>query len=715
VLLGNTQQFTASVGGSADTAVNWAVNGVAGGNSSSGTISTGGVYTAPAILPSPASVTVRATSHADATKFAEAAVSVASDVSLSLTPGSASIELGAVLAFHAVVSSSGHPDTGVTWSLTGTPCPAGCGTVDAAGNYTAPRTLPFPASFTLVAQSNADASKKASAAITITSTFTLTLSAPSNVAPGASATLSATLQPAANSNPGTGIAWTLSGAGCSGAACGTLGNASSSLAAGGATVSTVTYTAPGKTPSPASITVTATPAADASRAAQAGITIGSGGGTISLSPASATRAVGQRLTLGVTTNLASGSTLNWSVNGIAGGNSTLGQICVAGSNPCQALAATSAAQVDYLSPAAIPATNPVTVRATSQANESVSGTAQVTVIAHVVVSVTPGTVTIPPAAQQPFAASVLGTNNQNVIWQVSGAGCTGAACGTIDANGIYTAPPSAPSPASVTILAISSADTSQSGAATVNFSSGPAILGLLPASGYAGGAAGFTLLVEGSNFVPSSPGPGSALIVGGVERLTTCPSALQCSAPVGSTDVSIAGTLAVQIKNPGGSLSNTVSFVILAPPGADELIALTASAPSASGKDIVVVQASSAASSQPGAGLDLNVAALGLFSVATNTCTLGGNALAAARPASGSVAFDICLFSWSGLDTSMAYSVTGPAGADGVTVAAKQAAGLGIIHLTLQIPSTAAPGPRTIFIQNSNLDKTAASGALEVR
>ena len=42
-----------------------------------------------------------------------------------------------------------------------------------------------------------------------------------------------------------------------------------------------------------------------------------------------------------------------------------------------------------------------------------------------------------------------------------------------------------------------------------------------------------------------------------------------------------------------------------------------------------------------------------------------------------------------------------------------QPAGLGIIHLTLQAPSTAAPGARTLFIQNANLDRTTASGVLE--
>ena len=50
-----------------------------------------------------------------------------------------------------------------------------------------------------------------------------------------------------------------------------------------------------------------------------------------------------------------------------------------------------------------------------------------------------------------------------------------------------------------------------------------------------------------------------------------------------------------------------------------------------------------------------------------------------------------------------------------VTVIAKQPAGLGIIHLTLQISAAAIPGARTLFIQNTNLDKTAATGALEVQ
>ena len=142
------------------------------------------------------------------------------------------------------------------------------------------------------------------------------------------------------------------------------------------------------------------------------------------------------------------------------------------------------------------------------------------------------------------------------------------------------------------------------------------------------------------------------------------------------------------------------------------MIALSSTAPAATGKDIVVVDPTTAGISQPGSDFDLNVAALGPFLTANNSCTLGGNPIPLQRPAAGITAADICLFSQSGFDTSMTYTVSGPGD---VAVIAKEPAGLGIIHLTLQVPATAAPGARTLFVQNTNLDKTAASGVLEVR
>jgi hypothetical protein len=70
-----TQQFTAIVTGSTNTQVNWEVNGTAGGNSTTGTISAAGLYTAPATVPSSA-VNVTAVAQADIITTASATVTI---------------------------------------------------------------------------------------------------------------------------------------------------------------------------------------------------------------------------------------------------------------------------------------------------------------------------------------------------------------------------------------------------------------------------------------------------------------------------------------------------------------------------------------------------------------------------------------------------------------------------------------------------------------
>ena len=54
----------ATVKGITNTAVTWTVNGIAGGNSTVGTISSVGFYTPPGFPPSPATVTITATAQA---------------------------------------------------------------------------------------------------------------------------------------------------------------------------------------------------------------------------------------------------------------------------------------------------------------------------------------------------------------------------------------------------------------------------------------------------------------------------------------------------------------------------------------------------------------------------------------------------------------------------------------------------------------------------
>ena len=166
VLLGNTQQFNATVTGSSNTTVTWAVNGVAGGNSTVGTITTGGLYTAPQDLPNPASVTVAATSQASSTASGSSAVSVASDISVAVTTSPANLQTltaGSTAQLTASVTSAGHPDTAVNWTVNGVA--GGNSTVGTiatsssntdAATYTAPSKTPNPSGVTIEAPSVAD-------------------------------------------------------------------------------------------------------------------------------------------------------------------------------------------------------------------------------------------------------------------------------------------------------------------------------------------------------------------------------------------------------------------------------------------------------------------------------------------------------------------------------------------------------------------------------
>ncbi len=712
VLLGNTLSFSASVSNSSDTSVLWSVNAIPGGSAQVGTISADGVFTAPADLPSGGQVQVTATSHADPSKSSTAGVTVSSDIAISLATFSPSMELGALQSFRASITSSGKPDPTIHWSLSGPSCPNNCGSVDVNGNYTAPAVLPALPNVTLTATSAADPSRQSPAALTITSHFTLQVSAPANLQPGAISAIVATLTPVPGSNPDEVLAWSLSGVGCSGNTCGILTVITTQSAGTGAVADIANYTAPNNPPQPNTVVVTVTPQADPSKQTQATITIQSGP-NLSLSPSTDTLAASHRVTLTVTENGATGESLAWSVNNISGGNATLGQICVVASSPCQSVTSGSATQVDYIAPGTIPSPNPVSVQVSSTGNPALNASAQITVINHILVSVLPNNVTLPPLAVQGFIATVLGTSNQAVIWQIQGAGCSViGACGSIDPSGTFTAPAAPPVPDAIQIVALSQDDSMQSGTAAVTISTGTNILSLHPASVYAGSADGFTLTVDGSGFIPSNPGPGSTLLIGGTARVTTCGSVNSCSAPINSTDVAQTGNVSVQIQNPSGTLSNAVSLVVAALGTTDTVITLTAASHNSTGQNILVVEPTTAGVDNSSASFDLNVAALGAFNTSTNACNLGGNPIPLTRPASGATAADICLFSQSGFDTSMTYTVSGPGD---IAVISKQPAGLGIIHLTVQIPSTAVTGARTLFIQNANLDKTAASGVLEIQ
>ena len=157
-----TQQFTATVTGTTDTAVNWYVEGVLGGNSTVGTISSSGLFTPPEFPFAPL-IDITAVSVADPTKSATAYQLVGScsasggscEVLLGISPENLSIAPGASQQFTSVME--GASDSSVSWSVNGiSGGNAAVGTITSTGLYTAPTGLASAVAGTIALLSQAD-------------------------------------------------------------------------------------------------------------------------------------------------------------------------------------------------------------------------------------------------------------------------------------------------------------------------------------------------------------------------------------------------------------------------------------------------------------------------------------------------------------------------------------------------------------------------------
>ena len=240
---GQTQQFSATIAGSASTAVVWSLN-----PSGVGTINSTGLYSAPATSAAPQTVTVTATSQTDNTKWAAALVTVTPPaVSVSVSPSDAAISTGQQQQFTASVDNT--TNTAVTWSLS----PIGVGTIDSTGLYNAPSTLAAQQTITVTATSQADGSQSALALITITPpAVTVNLFPTSTtISAGQQQQFTATVTNTGN----TAVAWSLNPPGV------------------GAIDSTGLYTAPSTLAAQQTIAVTATSLADSTQTALALITV----------------------------------------------------------------------------------------------------------------------------------------------------------------------------------------------------------------------------------------------------------------------------------------------------------------------------------------------------------------------------------------------------------------------------------------------------------
>jgi hypothetical protein len=168
VRTGTSQQFSAAVTGTANRLVTWDVNGVAGGNSIVGAISSTGLYTAPSSLPSPISVTVHANSTAAAASGYSSATVTTTNVAV--LPSGATIAPSGTQQFTAQFAT---PTVNaalpvVTWYVNGVRGgSAATGTISATGLYTAPNTVPAQPVVKITAARTSDTLGTGSVSLTI--------------------------------------------------------------------------------------------------------------------------------------------------------------------------------------------------------------------------------------------------------------------------------------------------------------------------------------------------------------------------------------------------------------------------------------------------------------------------------------------------------------------------------------------------------------------
>ncbi len=468
---GGQQQFSAKVTGTSNTSVTWGVSGIGCVGSSCGSISASGLYTAPNSVPTSSAITITAVSVANPSKSGSASLVVqsASSVTVSVSPKTAQVGTGGQLQFSATVT--GSTNAAVVWSVSGTTCSGlACGTISAAGLYTAPATLPTSPAITVKATATADPSASASAKVTLVVAASVSVSPPSaQVKPGVQLQFTAALSGSSSSV----FIWSISGSGCTASACG-------SISSGGL------YTAPATAPNPPIVAVTATLLSNPTKSGSATVTITSGVAVgISISPTTAQVGAGGTQKFSAVVTGSSNTGVTWKISGIGCAGSVCGTVSSSGL---------------FTAPPAPPSPPFFSLIATSAADSSKSASATVTVVPAVSITISPTSAKLAPSGSVQFSAHVTGSANASVSWGISGTGCTGSSCGQISAAGLYTAPAIVPNPAVVVVKVTSQADTTKSASAQVTIATSVSVT-VSPASALltVGAQQQFLATVKGSS------------------------------------------------------------------------------------------------------------------------------------------------------------------------------------------------------------------------
>ena len=181
--------------------------------------------------------------------------------------------------------------------------------------------------------------------------------------------------------------------------------------------------------------------------------------------------------------------------------------------------------------------------------------------AGVRVTVAPAVVSVDRTESAQFRAKVHNAPNDGVVWSLDGAGCDGAACGTLSDTGLYSAPETVPGPAVVMVTATSVADPSKSASATVTILDPPVIVTLGPGQTdvYAGESVLFRAGIEHATdrgVTWSLSGEGCAGAACG-----TISDAGLYTAPAGLPAPPLVTVTATSVADPSKSASSTVRIL----------------------------------------------------------------------------------------------------------------------------------------------------------
>ena len=174
--------------------------------------------------------------------------------------------------------------------------------------------------------------------------------------------------------------------------------------------------------------------------------------TITLTPttASVPTTQNQQFTAAVTGG--STSAVVWEVNGIAGGNTTLGFINTGGL---------------YTAPTAVPNPASVTITAVAAADTTKTATATVTVTQSANLAISPSSLTMDAGATQLFTVTSNGSAVTGIVFSLSCHSTVGGACGSITSDGNYTAPLTVPPGNVILTAALTQASVTYQTSATI--------------------------------------------------------------------------------------------------------------------------------------------------------------------------------------------------------------------------------------------------------